>query len=180
MTDAKPTTPSLGMKTARYELFILMVSILSIFNLIIFLIPGVDSIIKGVAAIMDGFITIIFLTDFLYRLFTAESKSDYFFRNWGWADLLASLPFQQFKVFRIFRIVKVMRLLREFGFRNMVSEIAHNRAGSALFITIFLVLLVLEFGGMAIVFIEYPAPDANISSPADAVWWVFVTITTVG
>jgi len=28
--------------------------------------------------------------DFLFRFFTAESKRDYFFRNWGWADLLAN------------------------------------------------------------------------------------------
>ena len=39
----------------------------------------------------------IFLADFTYRLLTAESKFDYFFRQFGWADLLASLPFEQVK-----------------------------------------------------------------------------------
>ena len=41
---------------------------------------------------MNGLLSVIFLVDFTYRLFTAESKSRYFFRQFGWADLLASLP----------------------------------------------------------------------------------------
>jgi hypothetical protein len=35
----------------------------------------------------------IFMIDFVYRILTASSKSGYFFRRFGWADLLASLPF---------------------------------------------------------------------------------------
>jgi voltage-gated potassium channel len=137
-------------------------------------------VLKGVVGIIDEFISVIFLLDFLYRFFTAESKIDYFIRNWGWADLLASLPAQQLKIFRIFRIIRVFRLLRIYGWRNMVAEIRDNRAGSALYLTIFMVLLVLEFGGMAIVFAEVYDPQANIKTAADGVWWAFVTITTVG
>jgi voltage-gated potassium channel len=168
------------LKNTSYELFILLLSFLSIFNLLIFIIPRIDPVISGVVRIVDGFITIIFLLDFLYRLFTAESKTDYFIRNWGWADLLASMPVQQLKIFRIFRIVRVIRLLRIYGWRNMLAEITDNRAGSALYLTIFMVLLVLEFGGMAIVFAEVYNPDSNIKTAADGVWWAFVTITTVG
>ena len=56
---------------------------------------------------MNGILSGIFLIDFTYRLFTAESKARYFFRKFGWADLLASLPFQQVKVLRVFRLVRV-------------------------------------------------------------------------
>jgi voltage-gated potassium channel len=87
---------------------------------------------------------------------------------------------QQLKIFRVFRIIKVFRLLREFGLRNMLAEIRDNRAGSALYLTLFMVLLVLEFGGVAVVYLESSSPDANITNASDAVWWAFVTITTVG
>ncbi len=157
-----------------------MMSILSIFNLAVLVIPTFDPIIKGVVGIMDSLITIIFMADFLYRFFSAESKIDYFFRNWGWADLLASMPGQQMKIFRIFRIFKVVRLFRTFGVRRMLYEIRDNRAGSALYMTVFLVIMVLEFGGASMVYIEAPAPHANIAGPADAVWWALVTITTIG
>jgi signal transduction histidine kinase len=156
------------LKSTSYELFILLISILSLFNLLFLLIPGFDQTTKDVVRIMDGFITVLFMADFLYRFFTAESKRDYFFKNWGWADLLASLPVQQLKIFRVFRIIKVFRLLREFGLRNMLAEIRDNRAGSALYLTVFMVLLVLEFGGVAIVSIESSSPDANITNASDA------------
>jgi voltage-gated potassium channel len=176
--DGKSTSREL--KSTSYELFILLISILSLFNLLFLLIPGFDQTTKDVVRIMDGFITLLFMADFLYRFFTAESKTEYFFKNWGWADLLASLPVQQLKIFRVFRIIKVFRLLREFGLRNMLTEIRKNRAGSALYLTVFMVLLVLEFGGVAIVSVEASSPDANITNASDAVWWAFVTITTVG
>ena len=168
------------LKDTSYELFILLVSFLSIFNFILLYAPGIDPILKGVVLIMDSFLTIIFLSDFLYRFFTAESKIDYFFKNWGWADLLASLPAQQLKLFRFFRIVRVIRLLRQFGLKNMVNEVIGNRAGGALYITVFLVIIVLEFAGTAIIAVEGDNPQANIQTASDAVWWGFVTITTVG
>ena len=176
--DNKDTNREL--KSSSYELFILLVSILSLFNLAFLIIPGFSPVVKGVVRIMDAFITVLFMGDFLFRFFTAESKRDYFFRNWGWADLLASMPVQQLKLFRIFRVFKVLRLIRHFGLNNLLHEIRHNRGSSALYLTIFVVLLVLEFGGIAIIYIEFSDPAANIITPGDAVWWAFVTITTVG
>jgi len=168
------------LKNTSYELFILLLSVLSIFNLLVFVIPRIDPVVEGVVAVVDGFITVIFMLDFLYRFFTAESKRDYFFRNWGWADLLTSIPVQQLKIFRVFRIVRIIRLLRMYGWRNMVREIRDNRASSALYLTIFMVIIVLEFGGMGIVFAEAYNTDSNIKTAGDGVWWAFVTITTVG
>jgi voltage-gated potassium channel len=49
-----------------------------------------------------------------------------------------------------------------------------------LYLTILMVLLVLEFGGMGIVYAEVYEADSNIKTTADGVWWAFVTITTVG
>jgi voltage-gated potassium channel len=41
-------------------------------------------------------------------------------------------------------------------------------------------ILVLEFGSMAVVAFEKNAPGANITTGGDALWWAFVSITTVG
>ena len=35
-------------------------------------------------------------------------------------------------------------------------------------------------GAMAVLRAELTSPDANITNAADAIWWVYVTITTVG
>jgi len=168
------------LKSTSYEIFILLLSILSLLNLVIFILPSIDPLVKDVILIMDIFITLIFIIDFLYRLFTADSKSDYVLRQYGWADLLSSLPFQATKIFRVFRIFKIVRLSRVYGRGTIVRELKENRAGSALLLTIFLVIVVLEFGGSLIVAVEANSPDANITTGGDGVWWAFVTITTVG
>lgn len=167
------------LKNTSYELFIGALSVLSIFNLILYyLLPNLE--ISAVVLIMDGILSLIFLSDFLYRLFTAESKSDYFFRQMGWADLLASLPLPQFKILRIFRIVRVYRLGKVYGGSRMIKEFFANRGGSALLTLVFIMMLILEFGGLAMLAVESHSPDANITDASDAVWYVYVTITTVG
>jgi hypothetical protein len=41
-------------------------------------------------------------------------------------------------------------------------------------------MLILEFGGLAMLYVESQVPEANITTASDAVWYVYVTITTVG
>jgi voltage-gated potassium channel len=167
------------LKDTNYELFIGALSLLSIFNLVLVLLVP-DTLAAQVVAIMDGFLSVIFLGDFLYRLFTSESKSQYFLRQFGWADLLASLPFPQAKILRLFRVIRVARLMRQFGAWNMVTDFVRDRAGSALLTLFFFIVLVLQFGGMAMYSVESRVPDGNIRTAFDAIWYTFVTITTVG
>ena len=98
----------------------------------------------------------------------------------GWADLLASLPFQQVKILRVFRLVRVFRLLREYGVRNIARSLLQDRAGSALLILLLMGILVLEFGSLWILDVEQNAPGANITTASDALWYTIVTISTVG
>jgi voltage-gated potassium channel Kch len=167
------------LKGIGYEIFIGALSILSIANLLMMFFvqePALEQVLLVINAIMFP----IFLGDFFYRLVTAESRSGYFFRGAGWADLLSSLPFPQVKIFRVFRVWRVIRLFIRFGARNLVHEFIANRAANALLTVGFLVLCVLEFGSLAVLRAEIVSPDANITSAGDALWWAFVTITTVG
>jgi voltage-gated potassium channel len=166
-------------KNTSYELFIGALSVLSIVNLVLYYIfPDQD--ISNVIAIIDVVLSLIFLTDFTYRFFTAESKSNYFLRQMGWADLLASLPAPQFKILRLFRILRLYRLMKVYGGKRMITEFFANRSGSALLTLVFIMILLLEFGGLTMLWVESQFPDANITTASDAVWYVYVTITTVG
>ena len=166
------------MKDPGYEIFIILVSVLSVVNLIVTWIPSIDADALRVLQVINFFLTVIFLTDFLYRFFTAGSKSYYFFRDWGWADLLASIP--ALRILRLFRIFKAYRLLHKYGTRNILSKLRKHRAESVLFIVIFCVMIVIESGAFLVLLAERSTPDANIRTASDAMWWVYVTITTVG
>ncbi len=167
------------LKSTGYEIFIGFLSILSILNVALIYLaddPNLDTVIYA----LNGLFSVIFLADFTYRLFTADSKSRYFLREFGWADLFASLPFPQAKVLRIFRLIRVSRLLRGYGIKGIVRSLVKDRAGSALFTLLLMGILVLEFGSLWILHLEQYASDANITSASDALWYVIVTISTVG
>ncbi len=176
-----PTTESTSgeLKDTGYELFIGALSILSILNLVFIRVFRDDNL-EDVLFVMNALLSVIFFVDFLYRLFTAESKSEYFLRQFGWADLVASLPFNEVKVLRLFRLVRVSRLLRANGLQRTGRTLLRNRAGSALLTLLLLGILVLQFGSIQILRVEQHAEGANITSASDALWYVIVTISTVG
>lgn len=168
------------MKSIGYEIFIMLLTILSIFNLILLTFASVDPDLSSIILTINTFITIIFIIDFLSRFFTVKSKTHYFFRGYGWADLLSSLPLIQFKIFRLFRLFRVIQIMRYFGPRKIARNLLYNRAGSALYLTIFVIILVLQVGSLAVVRVEKDVAGANIVNGIDGLWWAFVTITTVG
>jgi len=129
---------------------------------------------------MNALFSVIFVVDFLYRIFTAPSAGAYFFRHFGWADLLASVPLAQFKVLRVFRLIRVYRLLRDVGIRTVGRALIKDRAGSSLYTLLLMGIFVLEFGSLTILGVEQGARGANITTAGDALWWGYVTATTVG
>src|SRR3954447_8539927 len=141
------------LKSPGYEIFIGALSVLSIVNLILMYAmsdPSLDTVVKA----MNVLLSAIFLGDFTYRIVTAPSRSGYFFRQFGWADLLASLPFPQAKILRVFRLVRVFRLLRTFGIRAIGRGLLKDRASSALLTLLLMGILVLEFGSLWILHVE--------------------------
>lgn len=178
MTRSNQNSDKRELKNLGYEVFIALLSILSIIDMFFVWLPGLDQNSKDVIIIFQTFITVIFLIDFIYRLRTAESKSRYFFRNWGWADLLACIPF--LRILRLLRIFRVYRLMSAVGVEAVKDQLLYDRAGSVLYLTIFLGLLIIQTASMVILPVEAKNPDANIQTPSDAIWWSYVTITTVG
>lgn len=167
------------LKSTGYEIFIGILSILSILNLVLVLIVRQQSL-DTVLGVMNGLFSLIFLVDFTYRILTAPSATAYFFRHFGWADLLASLPFAQLKILRIFRLIRVYRLLRDVGIRAIGRTLIKDRAGSALYVLLLMGILVLQFGSLTMLALEQNADGANITSASDALWYTIVTISTVG
>lgn len=162
-----------------YELFIAALSILSIVNIVLIELVQVQSL-QFVLVVMNGLLSGILFLDFCVRLKSAESRSDYFFRKFGWADLLASVPLAQLKILRVFRLIRVYRLLRDYGVRNIARSLRAERAGSALLLLLLIAILVLEFGSLGMLAIEENAPGANILSASDSIWYMIVTMSTVG
>lgn len=170
---------SQGEQFKTYDAFIVGLSLLSVTNLILLFV--VDSVpIAYTIGIIDYILSAFFLGDFIYRVVTAGDKRRYFLQEYGWADLLSVFPMPQFKLLRVVRLIKARGIIKRSGRTKIMQEFFKNRASGALYIILFLIILLLEFGSIGMLYAEQTNSGANIKTASDAIWWTYVTITTVG
>ncbi len=179
MSDQATSTADRGdLKSTVYEFFMLATAILSIANLPLLFIFPYESQSWDLVMMIEGILTIVFVIDFGYRLKTAPSKTGYFVGQRGFLDLLSCAP--ALRIFRLFRIVRAVRIVRRLGGPRVLREMRQELASGALYFIIFIGIAVLEVVGLLELHFEEYAPGANITTAGDALWWGYVTATTVG
>ncbi|MCQ1059047.1 potassium channel family protein [Photobacterium sp. DNB23_23_1] len=126
---------------------------------------------------IDTFICLVFWCQLLADFFRSQDKSHYLKTHW--LDFVASVPIiEQIRFARLLQIFRVIRLIR--SSHQVLNQIRSNRR-EATVASIFLLLTVLISVGSALMLIlEGNVPESNIKDASDALWWVFVTISTVG
>jgi voltage-gated potassium channel len=169
-----------------YNIFILVLTIYSLVMMVLLLLP-IDDDTRILVNAYDNAICIVFLIDFTYNLLGARPKRAYFVSQRGWLDLLGSIPSfgfipftALFRLARLSRLTRITRLLRGQAGKDLVLDVLRNRGQYATFITILLAGMVLSTASILMLQFESKSPDANITTGGDALWWGFVTITTVG
>ena len=183
-TDSMIANVSTGIDSDRgwptsFEIFVFAVSILSVVNIVLLLLP-ISSAQKDVIRIIDAVLCIVFLLDFTIRYRNSANKRIYMLRGGGWLDFLGSLPFPWLRLLRCFRMWRVARGLRKMGGKGFYRRVLHHRASSALYGALFLAVLIFEFSSIWVLRAESHSPQANIKTGSDALWWSYVTVATVG
>ncbi len=169
-----------------YNLFILLLTVFSLAVMVLLVLP-LDPQTHQLLYVYDNAVCVIFLLDFAYNITGSRPKRQYFIHQRGWLDLLGSIPafglFQLsalLRLARLSRLARIAHLLRGNSRRELVHDMVVNRGEYATFITILAAGTVLCVSSILILQFEGRSPDANIVTGGDALWWGFVTITTVG
>jgi|SRR5436190_15837443 len=128
---------------------------------------------------VENAICAVFLFDFGQRLFRADNKLK--FMKWGWIDLLSSIPtFDFMRAGRALRLIRLLRILRAFkSTKHLVQHVFKRRTEGALTTAAIVAILMIIFSSIAILQVEDDI-NSNIKTAEDAIWWAYVTITTVG
>ena len=170
-----------------YELFILLLTVLSLLAMALLLVPWLAPATVRLLQIYDFVMCLVFLLDFGLRMKRASSWRTYFFHERGWLDLLGSFPSLGISRFgallrlaRLSRLVRVLRLFRSQGQAGLAKDVLANRGQYAGFITLISAMTVLSVSSVVMVQSESRVAEANITTGGDALWWALVTITTVG
>ena len=129
--------------------------------------------------IVDNAICCFFLFEFCIRFYQAKNKLQ--FMKWGWIDLLSSIPtLAIFRTGRTFRLIRLLRILRAFrSTKHLVNHIFKNKKEGTFSSVAIIAVLMVIFSAIAILQVE-DDPNSNIKTAEDAIWWAYVTVTTVG
>ena len=128
---------------------------------------------RGVPRLITGTIIlvtwIVFFGDYLVQLAMAPKKGVWF-RAHLFALAVVIVP-----ALKPLRLLRVLTLFHPFG----------RSAGDALRARLMIygvaaALMVIYIAALSVLEAERASPDANITNFGDAIWWAFVTITTVG
>lgn len=160
----------------------LLILLLSFYVLIALLVDTIFKLPPETSKLLnyiDNIICAVFLFDFIVRFRKAESKLA--FMKWGWIDLIASIPtFDFMRAGRLLRVIRLIRLIRAFrSTRHIVQHVFKNKIQGTLTSVAIIAVLMLLFSSVAILQFETD-PNSNIKTAEDAIWWSYVTITTVG
>jgi voltage-gated potassium channel len=164
---------------ATYELFILLLVVLSIFNSALQLLLNSGEA-RRVVLIIDIGISLFLMADAIVRLIRAPRKRRYLIDYNGWMVLVGSLPVPGVRVLRLLQTALMTRKLRRSDYARMGRIVGEKRAQAALTVAAFLAILGMVVGGIMTLRAESNSPSANIKSASDAPWWGYVTVATVG
>ena len=164
---------------ANYELFVIGMILLQLFNSIL-LILGLDPDSRQVLILLGIFIGLFLMFDAVHRLLRTPQKRTLLFEYHGWLIFLGSLPIPFLVLARLLWYLVVGVKLRRSDYFDMEQVVIAKRAQSTLLLVIFGTILMLEMSSLLILRTEGNDPASNIRTGSDALWWTLVTIATVG
>jgi voltage-gated potassium channel len=138
-------------------------------------------------ATFDAVVVLFLWVEYLFRVNEQDNKWSYV--AYQWSDILAIIPFDYLAlvsfgvalpltlIFKLLRLVRIVALLR-FS-RRIEKEVLAFAEKTRLIYGFAIYLLVIIVGAFLFFFIE-SGVNPNVGAPDDALWYMIVTITTVG
>jgi voltage-gated potassium channel len=173
--------------SVSYDLYILVLTIFSLLVAAGLLFLSFKPAVEAILLWVDFIICALFILDFLINLQQAPSKVDYFVKQGGWLDLLGSIPAVPglpwtvlFRLARLNRLIRIVKRLQRKDRADVLADARDAPAQIALLTTIITAILLVTIVSLLILRFERGATGAEIRTGADAFWWAFVTMTTVG
>ena len=160
------------MKQKIYDISICILALISVTFAIMDMTSGLSNILK----IIDNIIYVIFIMDYVIRFIIAKSKKDFFKSNI--LDLIAIIPFNSaFRAFRMLKFTRLLKMTKLFRLASisarLLKKVKRFLNTNGLKYVLCLVIVSVVISALAMTKVEH-------MPFTDALWWAFVTSTTVG
>jgi voltage-gated potassium channel len=128
-----------------------------------------------------------FSGEYLYRWLRAKNRLRYPFTPLALVDLLAILPFYvelavDMRTLRLVRTLRILRLFKLYRYNAALQNVMRGfrKVKDELAVVGFVLVIMVMFSSVAIYEFEHETQPKEFSRLTDAMWWSFVTLTTVG
>lgn len=159
------------------SLMSLILSFLSLIVISSLLFVPLDNSTRTGLFIIDTSICILFLFQLTIDLIRSSNRRQYLKDHW--IDYIASIPMiEPIRYARIFHILRIFRLLR--SSQSILKQIKTNRKEATVASILLLMIALISLGSVFMLMFEGGREGSNIQTAGDAIWWAFVTISTVG
>ncbi|MGF1844053.1 potassium channel family protein [Vibrio clamense] len=163
--------------TKPMSLLSLILSFLALFVISALLFMPIESETRHIFIGLDFIICSVFILQLTIDLIRSNNRKLYLKHHW--IDFIASIPMiEPLRFARLFHILRIILVIR--SGRTVLKQLLANKRETTLASIILLLVILLTVGSGIMLAIEGQNPDSNIQTASDALWWAFVTISTVG
>jgi voltage-gated potassium channel len=131
--------------------------------------PRIDPDLENVLTIASWTVWAAFALDFVARVWLAEPRLAYVVHHWYDVVLMVA---PMLRPLRLLRLLAFARILNRSAVGGLAGRVAIYVGGVA--------VMAVGLGALAVLDAERGAPDANIETAGDALWWACTTVMTVG
>ncbi|MDR7384750.1 potassium channel family protein [Promicromonospora iranensis] len=131
--------------------------------------PRLHSDIATVLQVATWSVWVVFAVDLAARVHLARPRWAYIRRHWYDVALIV-LP--MLRPLRLLRLLALVRIINRSAAHSLVGRVSTYVLGAAVMLALLAAVAVLDA--------EQDAPEANITTIDDALWWAAATVTTVG
>ncbi len=128
-----------------------------------------------------------FVVEYLYRWAIAKNRLRYPFTVLAVIDLLAVLPFflvlaVDLRSLKLIRTLRILRLLKLYRYNSALYKVLYGfrKVKDELVVLGFTIVILVTVSSVAMHEFEHEVQPEKFRRLSDAVWWSFVTVTTVG
>ncbi|MGY5353859.1 ion transporter [Wenyingzhuangia sp. IMCC45467] len=173
-----------------FDVILLILILISVLVVMLESVVSLQAVYGHYFTIIEWIITILFTIEYILRVSTVASPLKYVFSAYGLIDLAATLPkylglfignteaLLVLRSLRLLRVFTILKLARYIGASNdLLKAIKASRAKIGVFVFAVVVLSIVL--GTIMYLIEGNA-DSGFTSIPRSIYWIVVTMTTVG
>lgn len=175
-----------------FDSFMISLIILNVIAVIIGSVQSIEDEYRFELFLFEVFSVAVFTVELILRFWITQkdTKSGYrktFWKNpYNWIDLISILPFYlsllfsvDLRLFRLLRLVRIIRVSRYFKSMSLLTSVMKQEIKPMLSALVMILVLML-FSASGIYWLEKDVQPDTFGNLPDSLWWVIVTLSTVG